>query len=102
MGSPKKAKPEYRPAYCGRQRARCVISASKSFILFRRCVTNKCFRCDAVGLAILDKGQHSAGHAGGVRIGGQNKARTNRRGFEQVVPATRWDAFVSGISAWQI
>jgi hypothetical protein len=29
-------------------------------------------------------------------------ARTNRRGFEQVVPATRGDVFVSGTCAWQI
>jgi hypothetical protein len=38
-------------------------------------VTNKCFRCDAIRLAMLEVGQQSALQAGGVRV-----ARTNQSG----------------------
>src|SRR5260370_37719731 len=52
-----------------------VLSAllSGSFCSGQR-VINKCFQCDAIGLAMLEEGQHSAAHAGGV--GGK---RTNQR-----------------------
>src|SRR6266851_5432478 len=81
-----------------------VLSALLSglFCLGQR-VINKCFQCDAIGLAMLEEGQHSAAHAGGVRVNRTNqRAEQNCRRFEQVVPATRWGVLVSGTSAWQI
>src|SRR5258708_17956801 len=66
---------------------------SGSFCSGRR-VINKCFQCDAIGLAMLEEGQHSAAHAGGVRVN-----RTNQRAEQIVEDLSKWCLPRDGMSS---
>jgi hypothetical protein len=69
----------------------------------RQHVMNKCFRCDAIGLAMLEAAAAQCSSCWGrPHKAGKSGTRTNCRGFEQRVFATKMDVFVYGTCAWQI